>query len=352
VAGVEWIRGDALNRSDLVEAADGTALIVHAVNPPGYRNWRGLALPMLENTIAAARTSGVRIFFPGTVYNFDPGACPVVAEDTPQQPATRKGRIRVEMEACLRQASEYGVKILILRAGGWFGPQTTGNSWFSAALVKPGRPLRSVVYRGRPDAGHAWAYLPDVAETAMRLIEREVELPPYAAFHFGGHRFERGVDIAEAVRAAAGKPNLPIQRFPWWLVRVASPFVETFREMLEDDVSVAAAAASGQLKTGDLPWGGAAYADDRRGPGQLAGAGGPRDGRRPIRVRAISTVCRRPGHHRPCPILASGLRMHPAKGLSCLHSAASLLSSPALSPASIRCLSSPLPRWRRGWRAD
>ena len=29
-------------------------MIVHAANPPGYKNWRGLALPMLKNTIAAA----------------------------------------------------------------------------------------------------------------------------------------------------------------------------------------------------------------------------------------------------------------------------------------------------------
>jgi nucleoside-diphosphate-sugar epimerase len=81
--------------------------------------------------------------------------------------------------------------------------------------------------------GHAWAYLPDVAETAMQLIAREAELPPFGMFHFGGHWFDRGVGMAEAVRAAAGDPHLPIRRFPWWLIWLASPFVETFREMLE-----------------------------------------------------------------------------------------------------------------------
>ena len=51
---VQWIKGDAMQSSDVVEAARGTELIVHAANPPNYRNWRGLALPMLDNTIAAA----------------------------------------------------------------------------------------------------------------------------------------------------------------------------------------------------------------------------------------------------------------------------------------------------------
>src|SRR5215469_10928674 len=52
--GVTWLRGDAMNRDDVMRAASGCAVIVHAVNPPGYRRWAELVLPMLENTIAAA----------------------------------------------------------------------------------------------------------------------------------------------------------------------------------------------------------------------------------------------------------------------------------------------------------
>jgi nucleoside-diphosphate-sugar epimerase len=233
IQGVEWIAGDAMNRVDVVAAAEGADLIVHGVNPPGYRNWGALAVPMLENTVAAARASGARVFFPGTVYNFGPETFPLVAEDTPQQPRTRKGAIRVKMEGCLRVAADQGVRVLILRAGDWFGPESKGNSWFGAALVKPGRRLRAVVYPGQREIGHAWAYLPDVAETAMRLVERGADLPDFAVFHFDGHWFERGVDIADVIGAAAGGQAVPVRRFPWWLIRIGSPFVQTFREMLE-----------------------------------------------------------------------------------------------------------------------
>ena len=41
-----WIHGDAMVRDDVVSAAQGAQLIVHAVNPPGYHNWAGLVLPM------------------------------------------------------------------------------------------------------------------------------------------------------------------------------------------------------------------------------------------------------------------------------------------------------------------
>ncbi|MBB3933813.1 nucleoside-diphosphate-sugar epimerase [Kaistia hirudinis] len=229
---IDWVQGDAMNAEDVRKAAIGAELIFHGANPPGYRNWAGLALPMLENTIAAAKVNGARVVFPGTVYNFGPETFPRVGEDAPQNPRTRKGRIRVAMEARLEQAAAGGTPVLILRAGDFFGP-SVGNSWFGQGIVKPGRPVRALTYPGRRDVGHAWAYLPDLAETFVRLIERSDDLPRFARFHFGGHYFARGVEIAEAVRKVCGRPDLPIRGFPWPVVYVAAPFVETMREVLE-----------------------------------------------------------------------------------------------------------------------
>jgi nucleoside-diphosphate-sugar epimerase len=229
---VEWVKGDALNPADVVAAARDASVVVHAVNPPGYRNWEGLQLPMLESSIAAAKAAGARLVLPGTVYNFGPDAFPVVAESAPQNPRTRKGRIRKAMEARLEAASREGVRVLIVRAGDFFGPHA-GNSWFSQGLVKPGKPLRAVTYPGKRAVGHAWAYLPDLAETIVRLLERQSDLGVFERFHFGGHWFERGVDMAEATRRAGGVPAAPIRRFPWFAVYLAAPFVETLREMIE-----------------------------------------------------------------------------------------------------------------------
>jgi nucleoside-diphosphate-sugar epimerase len=90
-----------------------------------------------------------------------------------------------------------------------------------------------VTYPGKRDVGHCWAYLPDVAATITELLERETELQAFEVFHFAGHWFERGAALAEATRQAAGVPRAPIRRFPWFAIYLLSPFVETFREMLE-----------------------------------------------------------------------------------------------------------------------
>ena len=229
---VEWLKGDAMNRAEVLAAAAGASVVVHAANPPGYKNWQGLALPMLENSIAAAKANGARVVLPGTVYNFGPDAPALVDESTPQRPVTRKGKIRVAMEQRLEQAAREGATVLIVRAGDFFGPHA-GNSWFAQGFVKRGRPLRSVTYPGKHDASHAWAYLPDLAVTIVRLLERAAELRPFEVFHFAGHGQERGVAFVEATRAAAGIPAAPIRRFPWFAVYLLAPFNETFREMLE-----------------------------------------------------------------------------------------------------------------------
>ncbi len=229
--GIDWVPGDAMRQADVTAAAEGASLIFHGANPPGYAKWRELALPMLDNSIAAARTSGARLVFPGNVYNFDPDAGPVITETSPQNPKTRKGKVRVEMETMLAEAAGSGVRSLVVRAGDFLG--AVPGSWFAAAMVKPGKPLRSVTYPGRPEVGHAWAYLPDLAETIVRLVNIEGRLADFEVFHFAGHWVEPGIEMAHAVRRAAGRPDLPIRRFPWPLVYLAAPFVPFMRELIE-----------------------------------------------------------------------------------------------------------------------
>jgi nucleoside-diphosphate-sugar epimerase len=232
VGDVEWLAGDAMRERDVVAAARGAAVIFHGANPPGYKNWRGLAIPMLRHAIAAARASGARLIFPGNVYNFGPDAGAVVNEESPQHPRTRKGRIRVEMEAMLQAAALEGARALIIRAGDFFGPHQPA-SWFKNAMVKPGRPLTSVTYPGVREAGHSWAYLPDLAATIARLAALEASLPGFERLHFGGHWLPRGVEMAEAVARVAGNQHLPIRSLPWALICAGAPFSTFMREALE-----------------------------------------------------------------------------------------------------------------------
>lgn len=229
-SGWEWLRGDAMNRDSITQAAQGASAIVHAVNPPGYKNWDQLVLPMIDNTIQAARESGARILLPGTIYNYGPDAFPVLRENSPQRATTHKGKIRIALEKRLENAAQGGVRSLIVRFGDFFGPKP-GNSWFSQGMVKPGKPVKSVTYPGVRGVGHAWTYLPDAGETFARLLERDGELAPFARFHFRGHWDPDGTHMVAAIRRAVGDPKLPVRPLPWFVLKVGAPFNETMREL-------------------------------------------------------------------------------------------------------------------------
>ncbi|MBR7618071.1 NAD(P)H-binding protein [Phenylobacterium sp. 20VBR1] len=224
---IEWVKGDALSASDVTAAAQGVSVIVHAANPPGYRNWAGLLLPMMEASIAAAKSTGARILLPCNVYNYGPDAFPTLREDSPQNPKTRKGVIRVKME---RRLATAGVRSLVVRAGDFFGP-ISGSSWLTEGIVAKDKPLRSVSYPGPRAIRHTWAYLPDLAETMARLAEIEATLPDVAMYNFGGHQLS-GDEMVAALERVAGR-RLPVKRIPWLAMRAVAPFVETLREMLE-----------------------------------------------------------------------------------------------------------------------
>lgn len=230
--GCEAVTGDAMDVDAVTSAAEGASVIVHAVNPPGYRDWDRLVLPMLDNTIRAASESQARVLLPGTVYNFGPDVFPNIDEFAPQTPKTRKGKIRVEMEQRLGTAAQRGrCKALIVRAGDFFGPGAA-NNWFGQGLVTAGARPKVIRNPGAVGVGHQWAYLPDVAETMVRLLER-ADLPAFASFHMEGHWDHDGRQMVQAIARVMGDPVVPVRPLPWWVLRIAALVATTPREMME-----------------------------------------------------------------------------------------------------------------------
>lgn len=232
--GVVWLRGDALKRLDVLEAASGCKVIVHAINP-NCQHWAKEAMPMLEHIIAAAIMEHATIVVAGTIYNYGPDAFPILTEDSPQHPLTRPGSLRVEMERHLRKACRGGARVLLVRTGDFFGP-AAGNDWFSQALVKPGKPLSRIRYPGQAGIGHQWAFLPDVARTMVELLGRRDTLDAFACFHMAGHWDKNGMQMCNAICEVAQRRlgvSPRVIDFRWRPLSFAAPLIQTFMEMRE-----------------------------------------------------------------------------------------------------------------------
>jgi nucleoside-diphosphate-sugar epimerase len=226
-AGTSPVELDAFDADSVAKAARGADVVLHALNPP-YTHWRRHALPLAETVLNAARTSGATLMLPGNVYNYGSPLPPVIDETTPMRPTSRKGAIRVEIEARCRAATQDGVRCIVVRAGDFYGGGL--GSWFDRVILK-NIATGDVVYPGPTDRRHAWAYLPDLAATMVRLAERREQLAPFACFGFAGHTVT-GDELVAALAAATNR-TLSVSAMPWTMLRLLSPVVPIFRELAE-----------------------------------------------------------------------------------------------------------------------
>lgn len=219
----------------LLSATGAVDVVVHALNPP-YTRWQQDLLPLAESAIAIAKASNARLMFPGNVYNFGAGMPATLLESTPVQPTSRKGALRVATESRLREAARAGLNVVIVRAGDFYGAGR--GAWFDLVIAKS-ISKGKIVYPGRLDVVHPWAYLPDLAAAFVRVAECDRALAPFETVHFPGHALT-GAQFVEHVQSAAralgviaASSTLRVSNLPWGLMRVGGWFVPMWRELAE-----------------------------------------------------------------------------------------------------------------------
>ncbi|WP_170976544.1 NAD-dependent epimerase/dehydratase family protein [Rhizobium sp. FKL33] len=228
VGKVDYRAADAMVEGELIAATRGADIIFNGLNPL-YHQWPIYALPMARNVMAAARAHGARHLFIGNVYNYG-YRMPVGADEkTAFSPDTEHARIRIAMETLFAEEAERsGVQTVILRAGDFYGTVAKG-AWFDQAMITRIR-KGVLLWPGEMDIAHAFAYLPDLAETFARLGERMAELPAFETFNFEGHTLS-GHAFHALTEKAVGRP-LTFKRMSWLPMRLAAPFMPVVKALL------------------------------------------------------------------------------------------------------------------------
>ena len=228
-AGVRLVTCDALDVPTLIAAGQGAQVIVNALNPD-YTRWATLLPPITAATLALARATGATLMLPGNVYNFGNQLPPVLTETTPFAATHPKAAQRITLEAALADASADGVRSIVIRAGDFLGDAGT---WMDLAMAKglAKRPVGRFTQMGPTDLPHAWAWLPDLAQTFVAVAERRAKLPAHAVLHFPGLTLT-GAQLQQAFEATLGRP-LQTRHFPWPLLRLATPFSPMLRSLFE-----------------------------------------------------------------------------------------------------------------------
>ncbi|WP_046376308.1 NAD(P)H-binding protein [Spirosoma radiotolerans] len=229
------IEGDVQDAGLLNRIAIGKDFIFHGINYP-YDKWFGNMDEATRKVIDAAQQTHSTIIFPGNVYNFGLATEPI-REDSLPNPCTRKGQLRVEIEAMLEQAARAGkCRILNVRLPDFWGPNVLNEGVkpiFENALE--GKALPWIV---NADIPHQSVYTKDAAEITVRLLLRAWAGQPqtptgsYEVWNYGGTTVSSMRAWFGQIGSVAGtSPKTRV--YSRFLISVLGLFMPVMREVKE-----------------------------------------------------------------------------------------------------------------------
>lgn len=224
---VEIVQGDVQDLVLLKSISKDKNFIFHGINYP-YDKWFGNMDTATAKVIEAASQNQAMIIFPGNVYNY--GNLPMIHEDSPQNPCTRKGALRVELELMLREAAQVGkCKVLNVCLPDFWGSNVLNEGikpFFVNALNG-----KSLPYSVRVDIPHQMVFTKDAAEIMVRLMQRGLT-KPYENYNYGGYIHPTMKGFLNQISRLANAPE-KIQVYPKWLFSILGMFMPIMKEVKE-----------------------------------------------------------------------------------------------------------------------
>lgn len=195
-AGVEYVRGDALDPATLRRVCQGAAVVYHCINVP-YAQWERTLPQLARHILQACAETGARLVVMDNLYMYGPVEGPII-EETPRRAVGPKGRLRAQLEETFLNAHrERKVDVCIARASDFYGPPSAGgmgspgrkgNNVAAQLVLEPAMAGKQATWLGSLEAPTPW---PAVGS------RRRMPVTPSRMF-----RWTRA--LAEASRQAAG----------------------------------------------------------------------------------------------------------------------------------------------------
>lgn len=238
IPGVQWIEAQPEDTASLASHCGRASVVVQALSPLyTHKVWRREVPRLTTAAISIAQEFGATLLLPGNVYNFGAQLPSELREDSAQPAQTVKGRLRIESEQRIAQATADGrMKAVVIRGGDFFG--SGQGSWLDQVMAKELRKGK-FTYPGPLDLTHAWAYLPDMADAFVRVAAQRKQLPAFEQMHFAGHAVT-GQDWADVLQLIAQDEGwivpggtLRFGRLPWPVLRTLGVLAPTFEALSE-----------------------------------------------------------------------------------------------------------------------
>ncbi|AHC16356.1 NAD-dependent epimerase/dehydratase family protein [Salinispira pacifica] len=226
----ELRKADARDRSQVLEASRGAGTIYHCVNPL-YHQWAEVLPPVQTNLIEAALENDAVLAVSENLYMYARGV-DLIDLETPVNPPSRKGRIRLELhEALLAAGREKGLQWTSIRASDFYGPGSSDQSLFGPTyFLDPLYTGKTMLMPGNPDIPHCYSYVGDFGRALARAAHEPEALGQ--SWIIGGTSGMTSRNVAELFMDMSGKSG-KLRRLPTWIIRLMGLADPVMRELLE-----------------------------------------------------------------------------------------------------------------------
>ncbi len=226
-SGIDAIQANLADAEQTVAACVGADAIYFCAAPP-YHLWPTAFMPLQEAALEAASRTGAVLVAVENLYSY--GVAGTLTEDLPLIAETRKGKVRAQMSKALLDAHSSGrAKCVAGRATDFFGAGVTmsalGERFWPKVLNG-----KTVDWVGDPDAKHSFAYLPDLAESYVRLAQDSSAWG--RAWHLPALEPMSAADIVNHINGQYGSVST-IRTTPSWVLKAVGLFLPAAGELVE-----------------------------------------------------------------------------------------------------------------------
>ncbi len=216
--------GDVFNLQDLIAASENVDVIYQAANIP-YPEWEEKLVPFIGNVIKAAEIQKTKLVLIENIYAYGRSTGIKVTENTPKQPTTKKGKIRLQVEHLVKQSN---VPTIIAHFPDFYGPNAE-NTVLHYTL-KDAVQHKKAMFVGNQTIAREFIYTPDGAKAVVNLSMHDnaygqnYNIPAYDVI--------TGKELVQIIHELSGYDK-PVRTVSKNLIRFLGIFNANMREVVE-----------------------------------------------------------------------------------------------------------------------
>jgi nucleoside-diphosphate-sugar epimerase len=168
---VTWVSADLKDITQLKNAIHGSTVIYMCAGLQYNKKvWAEEWPIIMQNIIDATRYEEARLIFFDNVYMYG-RVNGIMTENTPHNPASKKGEIRAKIaEQLMNEARSGNIRASIARAADFYGAESM-NSFFDSMVLARFAKKQKAMWLGNASTKHSLTYVPDTGKALYTLAK-------------------------------------------------------------------------------------------------------------------------------------------------------------------------------------